>query len=128
MAAVFISHRSADQQEADRLAAEIRGRGHDVWIDSEQIDIGDSIVEKIDDGLADSVFVVLCLSKKGVDSPWMSREWMSALARRLNGVGVTLLPVRLTGGDLPAILSDIKYADLTSDWDAGVNALCSAIR
>jgi hypothetical protein len=58
----------------------------------------------------------------------MSREWMSALARQLGGAGVIVLPVRLTGGSPPAILADIKYADLTADWDGGVHALCAAIR
>jgi hypothetical protein len=42
----------------------------------------------------------------------MGREWMSALAGQPNGKGIELLPVRLTGGGAPAILEDIKYADL----------------
>src|SRR5215207_1771039 len=33
MASVFISHRSADLLEAERLANELRAHGHDVWLD-----------------------------------------------------------------------------------------------
>ena len=46
----------------------------------------------------------------------MSREWMSALARQIEGAQVRLLPVRLTGGSPPPILADLKYADLVTDW------------
>jgi hypothetical protein len=53
---------------------------------------------------------------------------MSALARQLNGRGINLLPARLTGGEPPAILEDIRYADLATDWDSGVADLLAAIR
>jgi hypothetical protein len=36
--------------------------------------------------------------------------------------------VRLTGGDPPAILTDVKCADLVKDWATGVAALLRAIR
>ncbi|MFE5558792.1 toll/interleukin-1 receptor domain-containing protein [Streptomyces sp. NPDC056544] len=105
-----------------------RPRGHQVWLDHWEVGIGDSIVRQMDDGLTNYPYLVLCLSQSGVSAPWMSREWMSALARQLDGAGVKLLPVRLTGGDLPAILADIRYADLVTDWNAGVRALDRALR
>jgi hypothetical protein len=52
---------------------------------------------------------------------------MSTLARRLNGTDIKLLPVFLNGGSLPAILADIRYVDLTTDWNLGIDLLCSAI-
>ncbi|MFG2764551.1 MULTISPECIES: toll/interleukin-1 receptor domain-containing protein [Streptomyces] len=128
MADVFMSHRSVDGKEAQALALELTTRGHRVWLDVLDIGVGDSIVGKIDEGLASHPHLVLCLSSAGMNAPWMNREWMSALARQLNGAGVKLLPVRLTGGDLPAILADIRYADLVADWNAGVQALDSALR
>ena len=87
-----------------------------------------SIVKEMNEGLADAECVVLCLSVDGVMSSWISREWMSTLARQLNGEGVKLLPVLLTGRELPAILADIKYADLVSDWAKGVKELLRSIR
>jgi hypothetical protein len=128
MANVFISHRGCDDALAAQLAGEIRTAGHDIWIDEERIDIGDSIVQRINEGLEGASYLVLCCSSAGVMSPWMSREWMSALARQLNGAGVKVLPVRLSGGDLPAILADVKYADTAADWANGVGQLLKAIR
>jgi hypothetical protein len=128
MANLFISHRGADADAAERLAAELRAKGHQVWLDRWEIQTGDSIVGKIDEGLAGATYLVLCYSDQGISAPWMGREWMSALARQLNSRGVKLLPLRLTGGEPPAILEDIRYADLVTDWDTGVAELLAAIR
>ncbi|MEU5259711.1 toll/interleukin-1 receptor domain-containing protein [Amycolatopsis sp. NPDC021455] len=128
MAAIFISHRNADAVLAERLGADLRATGHEVWLDAWEVSLGDSIVEKISSGLSTTTHVVLCFSSSGSASPWMGREWMSALARQLNGEGIRLLPVRLTGGTPPPILADIKYADLTSDWAGGLVTLCAALR
>ncbi len=72
-------------------------------------------------------YLVLCYSGAGLTSEWMNVEWMSTLHRQLSGVDVKVLPVRLTGGEPPAILADIKYADLVADWDSGVDALNAAM-
>ena len=124
----FISHRGEDADLAERLAEEIRQAGFQVWLDEWEINLGDSIAEKINSGLENARYVVLCYSKAGVLSPWISREWMSALARQLNGYGVNVLPVRLSGGEPPAILADIKYPDLVKDWDRGISELLRVMR
>jgi hypothetical protein len=128
MANVFISHRSSDTTEAERLANEIRHAGHQVWLDVWDIRVGDSIIERMNAGLEGATYLVVCYSSAGVTSPWMSREWMSALARQLGGHDVRILPVRLTGGGPPAIIADIKYADLVRNWSAGVAELLAAIK
>ena len=85
MANLFISHRGADKVEAELLADEIRARGHQVWLDSWDIKVGDSIIAKLNEGLTGASFLVLCYSAAGVLAPWISREWMSALS--LPGLG-----------------------------------------
>src|SRR5687767_12911652 len=128
MAKVFISYRKADIREAERLADEIRNAGHEVWFDEWKINLGASILGDINQGLEDAAYVIICYSAEGIMSPWMGREWMSALARHLNGVNVRILPVLLTGGHPPPILADMKYADLVQDWDQGLKELLRAIR
>src|SRR5215475_1724083 len=120
MASIFVSHRCADTSQATRLASELKAAGHSVWLDEWNIGPGDSIVERIDRGLESVEYMVLCLSTAGVSTPWISREWMSTLARQLNGANIRLLPVVLSGGPLLAVLADIKYVDLTTDWNGGV--------
>lgn len=128
MAHVFISHRKKDVQQAERLANEIRDAGHQVWFDEWEIEVGSSIVERINEGLEGANYVIVCYSSSDINSPWMAREWMATLARQLDGYGVKILPVVLTGGSSPAILADIKYANLLEDWSQGVSDLLRAIR
>jgi TIR domain len=129
MANVFISHRSSDKTLAERLAADVASAGHKVWIDSAEIGLGDSIVEKIDQGLSGSHYLVLCYSRDGVKSPWISREWQSRLNRQLSGKNVKIIPVIISGGgEIPAILADIKYADFTANWSAALRDLLLALR
>lgn len=127
MAVIFISHRKLDSNSAERLAKDLTQVGHTVWFDEWKIDIGDSIVQRVQEGLSDSAYLVLCCSSFG-SSDWVDREWMSALARQLSGQSIKLLPALLNGGKAPAILADIKFADLASDWDQGVSALIRAIK
>ena len=128
MPIVFVSHRGEDGPAAEQLASDLRARGHEVWLDRWEIGLGDSIVGRMNEGLAGAAYLVLCYSAKGVEAPWISREWMSALARQLDGCRVKILPVLLSGGKPPAIMADVKYADLNADWPSGVNAISAAIK
>lgn len=128
MAHVFISHRGSDTISAELLATELRTRGHHVWLDVWQISVGDSIVDKINQGLLNATHIILCYSWSGVDNSWINREWQSTLARQLNGQDVKILPIRLTGGDPPPILADLKYLDLVTDWNQGVRDLLFALQ
>ena len=127
MANIFISYRGPDAALAEHLAQALIHAGHTVWFAEWEIKIGDSIVKRIAEGLEKSAYLVLCYSSS-ILSEWVDREWQSTLARQLNGNGVKIIPVLLSGGQPPAILADIKYADLVKDWDKGVEALLRAIK
>ena len=110
---VFISHRSLDLVEAERLASELAARGHPVWLDSNQLAVGDSIVEKMNAGLDSSVYLVLCLLRSALTRPGpLESGCLLSLARQMNGANVKVIPAKLPNGIVPAILADIKYADL----------------
>ena len=110
------------------MAVEIQQAGHRVWLDDWEISAGDSIVGKMDEGLRGMEYLILCLSTSGVYAPWIGREWKASLAAQLNGEPVKIIPARLTGGSPPAILADIKYADLVADWKRGMADLLRAIK
>jgi hypothetical protein len=124
---VFISHRGEDINLAERLAVQLRQAGFEVWLDKWDISVGDSIIGKINAGLENARYLILCYSEAGVLSPWMSHEWMAALAQQLNGYEIRVLPARLSGGKPPAIMADIKYADFVKDWNQGMAELLKAM-
>ncbi len=69
MPTVLISHRDADAQPAGQWADALTAHGHDVWLDVWKIDIGDSIIDRINAGLTRASAVVLCLSSAGIETP-----------------------------------------------------------
>ncbi len=127
MANIFISHRGEDIDLSEQLAQDLRNYGNDVWLDKWEIKLGDSIIEKMNQGLAGANYVILCYSSSGIDTPWMSAEWMSSFARQLGGANIKIIPVILSGGEPPAILADRQYIDLRSEWDNGVQKIVDII-
>ena len=127
MTTVFVSHRGADSYAAARLASDLREGGIEVWLDLDEIRVGDSILERMNVGLERASHVIFIFSDEASLGPWMDREWLSALARQLEGEDVRLLPARIGASTGPSILRDIKYADLANDWNSGVAALRAAV-
>jgi len=60
---IFISHASEDKVTVARpLAAALRRAGVRVWLDEHELRVGDSLSEKVDEGLSQSRFGVVILS------------------------------------------------------------------
>ena len=75
---VFLSHSSHDTDVVRELAERLRGDGVRVWpkeLHSEwEIQLGDSVPKKIDDGLEQSRVLVLCMSEHAFASDWATLE------------------------------------------------------
>jgi hypothetical protein len=80
---VFISHASEDKEDVARpLAALLHDRGLRVWLDEQQLVLGDSLSQKINDGLAFSRFGILVLSKRFLEKDYPQKEMQALLARQ----------------------------------------------
>lgn len=115
MSKVFLSHNHADKAFARRLAADLRQAGHTVWIDEAEIMVGDSLIEKIRQGLDEVDFVAAILSTASIDSPWVQRELDIASNREIAEKRVVVLPVLREKVKLPGFLQGKLYADFTDD-------------
>ena len=72
---VFISHSSRDKDEVARpLAQALEDRGLQVWLDEEQLQVGDSIRRGIDAALRESRFGLVVLSPAYLNSEWGQKE------------------------------------------------------
>jgi len=125
MSTVFLSHSHADKPFARKLAASLRAAGHGVWIDEAEINIGDSLVEKIREGLDQVDYVAAILSTASIDSPWVTRELDIASNREIEEGRVVVLPLLVEQVDLPGFLKGKFYGDFTdeSQYDHVVSLL-----
>ena len=74
----FISHFSGDKPFARRLAQDLEMRGLYDWVDENVIDIGDSLSDKIQDGLGNSYSFAIILSDESISRPWVKEELRAA--------------------------------------------------
>src|SRR5215813_3916783 len=90
---IFISHASEDKATVARpLAAALERAGARVWLDEHELTVGDSLTEKIDEGLAHSQFGVVILSPAFFAKQRPKRELAGLRAREEEGKKV-ILPV-----------------------------------
>lgn len=90
---VFISHASEDKISiAKPLAEGLRRSGVRVWLDVDELCIGDSLSEAIDEGLSQSHFGIVILSESFFNKHWPRRELSGLRSREECGKKV-ILPV-----------------------------------
>jgi hypothetical protein len=90
---VFISHASEDKELVARpLANLLTGSGLNVWLDENELGLGDSLRAKIDQGLAGSRFGVVVLSPAFFAKDWPKQE-LDGLAALESPERKVILPI-----------------------------------
>lgn len=123
----FLSHSSHDKPFIRQLASDLKGRGVQVWLDEWSIKVGESIPDKISQGLAESDYFLLAASKHSVNSEWVKRELNSALLREVEKRAVSILPLKLDDCEIPLLIRDKKYADFSDSYKQGLADLLHAM-
>ncbi len=124
----FLSHSSHDKPLIRQLAADLKAAGIDVWLDEQRIRVGESIPERISQGLAESDYFLLGVSKASVESEWVKKELNGALVNEVQRRAVHILPLKLDQTPMPSAISDKKYADFSESYKAGLADLIAAMR
>lgn len=115
---VFISHASEDKQAVARpLADLLRALEVKVWLDENELTLGDSLRRKIDNGLIRSRFGVVILSHSFFSKEWPQKE-LDGLVAREDGKEKVILPIwhNITVNDVR------QYSPLLADRLAAVTS------
>jgi hypothetical protein len=124
---IFLSHTSTDKLFVSRLASDLRVRGIGVWYDDWEMRVGDSLVERIQEGIQESGFLAVVLSPRSVQSGWVRRELNAALAEELQRKGVFVLPILFEDCEIPLFLRDKLYADFRYQYSNGFDAILRTV-
>ncbi|WP_250512039.1 toll/interleukin-1 receptor domain-containing protein [Caballeronia sp. INDeC2] len=124
----FLSHSSMDKPFIRQLAADLTANGIDVWLDEQRIRVGDSIPEKIAQGLAGSDFFLIGMSEHSANSTWVQKELNNALVNEVQRRKVHILPLKLDDSPMPQIIADKRYADFSKSYKAGLDDLLNALK
>lgn len=136
MAKAFFSHASEDKAKVEAVydAFVAVYPEHQPWVDKYEIVGGDSLIDKIAEGMDEAEKFFIFLSKTSVEKPWVQAELKRAIMREIDGVDPGyIVPVKI--GDLDAIppfLEDKLYIDLgklkEAEWLAEFDAAMTGER
>lgn len=115
MSSIFLSHNSKDKSFVRILATDLRRNGYYVWVDEAEIKLGDSLIDKIREGIDKVQYVGVILSKNSIESEWVRREVDIAMNQEIAGKKVKVLPLMLEDVEPPGFLAGKLYADFTSE-------------
>lgn len=80
---VFLSHTSSDKDVVEPIGVFLSKRGIKVWLDAWSLTPGDSLIDKIGEGLESSDRLVVFLSPESVESNWVRKEVATGLVMEL---------------------------------------------
>lgn len=130
---VFICHASEDKEDFVRSLAEaLRSNNVEVWYDEFTLNVGDSIREAIDRGLALSRFGIVVISPSFFEKRWTKRELNGLVAREMAEDRRLILPIwhNVDHADVLEFsppLADIRAVSSSSDMEIVVNELLKRI-
>lgn len=127
---IFLCHSSVDKSWVEDLGADIEdeewnGRRLSVFLDKWDIDGGDNIILRLNQGLERSRLVAIVMSPEMLTSEWCKAEWSSVVHTDPTNRAGRILPIRLRdfhardGSRLqvPPFLQSLAYYDFRAKKD-----------
>lgn len=120
---VFISYSYEDKKFVEWLKDNLQDLGLEIWYDQQEIQLGDSIKQKITFGIQSSSAFIVILSNSSKNSNWMRYELNSALLLNAINKGIKIIPIKIDDSEVPSDLSGYLYADFSKNREQGLEAL-----
>ena len=126
---IFICHANADKNKyVNILYKNLRSNGISVWYDEGEIIWGDSITEKIEEGIKTSKFALICFSENFLKANWPYSEFVALFHRQQEEKRKLILPLILNSKDeiikKYPLIKDIYY----EEWEKGIDYLINEIK
>lgn len=125
---VFISYSSKDREFVDKLAMALVQSRIKVWLDRWEMQVGDSLLDKIQDALTDSSYLLVVLSESSVNSEWCNKELKVGLIREIEEKRVHVIPILIDNCKIPAFLKDKLFADFRKEFNSGMTELLKPLQ
>lgn len=103
---IFLSYAHEDKPVAYKLVDALRHQGADVWVDEEQLAVGDSLIARIEAAIRGSDLFLVLVSPASERSGWLNRELGLALKTENK---TRVVPIVLPGAVVPSDLQGILF-------------------
>lgn len=112
---VFISHSSKDKKFVRTLKDCLIENSIETWLDEDQLDLGDSLINKLEKALDTSSHLVIILSPASIESDWVKYELKKAIENQRTGLIQKIIPIKYRECKIPEELNNLLYADLSKE-------------
>lgn len=97
----FICHASEDKENyAIPIKEELEKKGISCWLDKGEIDLGDNLIQKIQDGIIRSNYALIILSINWLNKDWPITELSNLLSRELRKKETSVIPLIIGDKDI----------------------------
>jgi hypothetical protein len=124
---LFLSHSSDNSDFALKLADDLNVLEVDIWIDKWEIEGGDSLFDKINEGIKQSKYIALLFSKSFITKKWSSSEVRAGFSKEMAAGEKTIIPLILEPVELPFLLQDKLYISFEDDYYVSLTRLAGII-
>lgn len=107
---IFISHSSKDKRFVRKLKNDLEENYISTWVDEDELEAGDSLLDKLEEGIEDSTHFVIILSPNSVESKWVIHELKDAIK-----VSKKIIPIKYKECKIPKELQGLLYFDLSDE-------------
>lgn len=115
------SYATSGRAEVEAFVGRLASRGLRIWTDWTEIRFGDSIIQKIQEGLAHSRRILICVTPGLAKSSWSRAEYGALLTDEITNQQVgRVVPVLFPGAtanDIPPLLRERRYVRVDSEAD-----------
>ncbi len=114
---IFLSHNHADKEFVRKLARDLENHNVKCWLDEAEMKIGDSLIQKIREGIDNVEFFAVILSPSSINAPWVVSELDVAMNFQISGKPVKVLPIMLKDCEPPRLLVGKLYGNFMDESD-----------
>jgi hypothetical protein len=101
--------------------------GIDIWMDETGIQAGDSVLEKITEGIQRADFFLHIISAHSSVQLWPRQEFELAYSSQLNERKAKILPIKIDDGPTPSYLQSLRVFDLSTDYAGALRNLAAIL-
>lgn len=126
---VYLAHASEDHEKlAKPLAKKLLAKGIEVWLDGWEIGSGDSLRQKMEEGLAGCTHFVVLLTPKSLGKKWVETEIDAGFVRAVEGEARFIgIRVGVAIDQLSPFLKSRRCPQIDVSDEAAVDALISEL-
>lgn len=121
---VYLAHASEDKALVRPIAEYLMAKGVDVWFDEWEIDPGDSLRQKMEEGLGAMTHFIVVLTEASIRKPWVAKEIDVGLVQQVGGKSRFVpLVIDVDTEKLSPFLQAMLFLRLDPSNESDLNAL-----